>query len=62
MKKQELKSMYMLFDSIGNPVISSLRYHRKNSINTLEQREWDRLSKSGWQCKKVDVIISIPDK
>lgn len=61
MKKQELKSMYMLFDGLGNPAVNSLRYHRKNSINTLEPREWEKLSKSGWKCKKVDVTISIQD-
>lgn len=53
-----LESMYMLFDNEGKPLPSTLRYHRKNSIATLEAKEWELRQSQGWICKKVELKIT----
>lgn len=62
MKTKVLQSMYMIFDCLGNPVVNSLRYHRKNSIGSMEAREWEKLSSQGWKCEKVTITIEKEEK
>lgn len=50
---------YAIFDNDGNPKLDSIRHHRKNSIATLEAKEWELRQKQGWRCEKIDLIINI---
>ena len=55
---KKLEAMYVLYDNEGNPVPSTLRYQRKNSIGTLEPIEWKLRQSQGWSCRKVNAIFA----
>lgn len=46
---------YIIIDQEGNPKLDSLRHHRKNSIATLESKEWELRQSQGWKCEKVEL-------
>ena len=53
---------YAIFDHEGIPLPSSYRYCRRNSIATMEAKEWELRKSQGWRCEKVEVVITVLTK
>ena len=48
---------YIIYDHQDNPVYSSLKHNRKNSIGTLEPQEWKLRKSQDWTCQKVEFVF-----
>jgi len=56
------QTYYAIFDHEGIPLPSSFRYCRKNSIATMEAKEWELRKSQGWKCEKVEIELTVLTK
>ncbi len=60
-KSVKLKEYYCVFDEGGNPLLNTIKYYRRDSIEAatlLPAWSWSLMRKRGWTIEKVHVQIT----